>query len=116
MTTLTKQPEAVWKYLEWLGSKWYAVEAFFQGFTGPGGRRDSWGDPEVIKRWPLAAEIAQVLETSEAEEVPANLRFQEIDKAYSAHVGELLLNKMTPDQCAQRLKADLDDILSQPII
>jgi multiple sugar transport system substrate-binding protein len=116
MTTLAKHPEAVWRYLEWLGSHWYGVEAFMQGFTGPGGRRDTWGDPEVIKRWPLAKEIAGALETAEAEEVPANLRFQEVNAAYGAQVGEMLLNRMTPDECAERIKREVDDIMSQPII
>jgi len=116
MTTLTKYPEHVWRYLEWLGGQWFGVESHLQGFIGPGGRRDTWGDPRVIESFPLAAELVVLLETAEALQSPWNLRQQECHTTYKAIVDDLLLDKMTPEEAGQAVTKEIDKILAKPMI
>jgi multiple sugar transport system substrate-binding protein len=116
MTTLTKYPEHVWRFLEWLGGRWFGVESHLQGFIGPGGRRDTWGDPQVIKGFPLAAELVVLLETAEALQSPWNLRQQECHTAYRAILDDLLLDKMTAEEAGQKIVKDVGQILEKPMI
>ncbi len=116
MTTLTRYPEQTWEYLQWLGSQWYGLAAFHNGFTTPGGRKDTWGDPSVADKWPFAAEIAKVLEFSQAYENPWNLRHQEIQRAFNEVESRLYLGEMQPEQAVEAIVQAVDDVLSLPMI
>ena len=116
MTTLTKYPEQVWRFLAWLGGKWFGIESHLKGFIGPGGRKDTWGDPAVIKSFPLAAELAVLLETAEALQSPWNLRQQEAHAAYTAILDEMLRNKITPQEAGQRVVKQIGAVLAKSMI
>jgi multiple sugar transport system substrate-binding protein len=116
MTTLTKYPEETWDFLQWIGSQWYGLEAFHQGFTTPGWRKDTWGDPSVGQQWPFAKEIAAILEYSEAYENPWNLRHQEIQRVFNEIESRMYLGEIQPDEAADTIVTEIDKILAMPMI
>ncbi|MEA1904766.1 MAG: extracellular solute-binding protein, partial [Candidatus Hadarchaeota archaeon] len=116
ITTLAKEPEAVWEYLTWVSSTWFGVEAFKRGLTLPGPQREAWLSPEVTDEWPMAKEIVDILDHSEAAEIPWNLRGQEIDVTFTALTTELWVGDLTPEECADRLVQEINDILAKPML
>lgn len=116
ITTLTKHPEEVWEYLTWTGSDEVGIQAFKLGITLPGSTQESWTSPEVVEAWPLAEKIAKILVESEAAEVSWNLRDEEIDLAFNATTGECWIGDLTPQECADRLVSEINDILGMPML
>ena len=116
MTTITRFPEQAWEYMTWLGGEWFGVNAMLGGFIDPGGRRDAWSDPRMAELWALAPEVTALFENSEAEEVPWNLRHQEINRAFSGTAGEMFLNQIPIEEAAQIITDEIDEILSRPLV
>jgi multiple sugar transport system substrate-binding protein len=116
ITTMAKQPEAVWEYLTWVSSAEFGIKAFTLGLTLPGPRREGWLAKEVTDVWPLAKDIVAILDDSEAAQITWNLRDQEVDMAFNANTGELWVGDLTPAECAERATAEINDILEKPIL
>jgi multiple sugar transport system substrate-binding protein len=116
ITTTCQHPQEAWEWLQFMGGKWYGTQMFFQGFGAPGGRKDTWGDPDVVKKWPLAKEVAAVLETAEPQRYPWNLRDAEISSTSYAIVQDMLLNKMTGEEAGKRITAEIDKVLAKPML
>jgi multiple sugar transport system substrate-binding protein len=116
VTSLAKRPEEAWEYLQWLGSNWYGVQGFLDGYITPGGRKDTWNDPKVIDHFPFAQIVANALETAEPNVVPWNLRFQEIATTFGTLQSDLLYGKVTADECGQAMATEINKILAKPII
>jgi multiple sugar transport system substrate-binding protein len=116
MTTLTKHPEETWEFLQWIGSKWYGLAGFEGGFTTPGGRKDTWGDPIANEKWPFSKEVARILEFSEAYEIPWNYRHREIQRVFGEVEDAMYLGETLPEEAAESIVSRIDRILDKPVL
>ena len=100
VTVASKEPEAAFQFLTWIGGKEMNVQALIQGDKGPIARIDVWADERVYQKIPTYRKLKPIMENIEPDFVVANFRGEEFDNAFAQAYDAMELGKTQPDQTA----------------
>jgi ABC-type glycerol-3-phosphate transport system substrate-binding protein len=112
ITNLSKNPDAAFKFLTWIGGKEMNVQALVQGQKGPIARPDVWADDRIYGPNPTYKKLKPIMEAIEPDFVVGNFRGEEYDAAFIAVTDAVELGKIAPAdavaQCQSACQAVLD--------
>jgi ABC-type glycerol-3-phosphate transport system substrate-binding protein len=114
LTSQAKAPQEAWEFLKLICSQEAGVEKVLMGSGSPGGRPDVWGDKRMIDFEPWYTKGKEIMTEATAPNVAYNLRTPEVDTALIQRTGEIWLNKTTPQEGAETLNKEIQEILDQP--
>ena len=100
ITVASKQPEAAFTFLTWIGGKEMNVQGLIQGDKGPIARADVWADDRVYQKIPTYKKLKPIMENIEPDFVVANFRGEEFDNAFAQAYDAMELGKTQPEQTA----------------
>ena len=112
ITRNTRIPEQVFQWIKLVSGREMGVQMFLRGYAEPGCRSASWKDPRVLEGFPICAQIADSVDGAGPERLPWNLRIQECLDAWNKRTHALLLDEIKPDQCAQAICEDIQEVLA----
>lgn len=113
VTQASKNPEAAFTFLSWIGGKEMNVQGLAQGQKGPIAREDVWADDRIYAQNPTYKKLRPIMENIEADYNVGNFRGEDFDKAFSTSYDAMVLNKMTPDQAAAQIQKDCQAVLDK---
>ena len=110
----SKNRDAAWEVLKLECSQDAGVQKVLFGAGAPGGRPDSYDDPKLIEAFPGVKVVKYQLGLGWPEVIPWNLRGREMSTAIEQTLGNVWLNKMTPDQGVDATVKAMEDVLKLP--
>jgi hypothetical protein len=84
------------------------------GSGSPGARPDVWQDKRLTELDPWYSKANDILKVAKAPNMAFNLRTAEVDNVMSQRVTEIMLNKATPAEGAEKMTKEMQAILDQP--
>jgi len=113
ITTSSKNTDAAFKFLTWIGGKEMNVQALVQGLKGPIARADVWADDRIYAKVPTYKKLRPLMEAIEPDFVVANFRGEEFDTAYSSVTEAMILGKTMPEQAADEIAKACQAVLDK---
>jgi ABC-type glycerol-3-phosphate transport system substrate-binding protein len=113
ITTASKNTDAAFKFLTWIGGKEMNVQALVQGKKGPIARADVWADDRIYAKVPTYKKLRPLMEAIEPDFVVANFRGEEFDSAYSSVTDAMILGKIAPEQAADDIAKACQAVLDK---
>lgn len=104
ITNSSKEPEAAFEFLSWIGGKEMNVQGLIQEQKGPIARADVWADERVYETIPTYQKLRPVMENIEADFVVSNFRGEEFDAAFAQAYDAMELGNAQPDQTADEIQ------------
>ncbi|MBM3187606.1 MAG: extracellular solute-binding protein [Chloroflexi bacterium] len=104
-------PREAFQWIKFMSSREMGVQMLLGGYAEPGCRRASWGDPRVVERYPVCAEVADTADDAPREHLPWNLRTEECLGAWNSRVPALLADEIPPEQCAREICQAIEQVL-----
>ena len=106
--------DQVFQWIKFMSGREMGVQMFLGDFAQPGCRLASWKDTRVIARMPICAQLADVANEAQVERLPWNLRTRECLDVWNKSISSLLLNEITPRECANLLRRGINRVLAMP--
>jgi ABC-type glycerol-3-phosphate transport system substrate-binding protein len=114
LTTQAKEPGLAWEFLKSILTQEVGVQKVLMGSGSPGARPDVWQDKRLTELDPWYAKANDILKVAKAPNMAYNLRTAEVDNVMSQRVSEIMLNKATPAEGAEKMAKEMQAILDQP--
>ena len=113
VTTQAKQPEAAWKFLQYICTHEVGVQKVLMGSGSPGARPDVFTDPRLTTPYPWFKVGDKVMKEAVAPNIPWNERTTEVQAAIPQIEDEIWLNKIGPEDGATKLQQTIEGILKE---
>jgi ABC-type glycerol-3-phosphate transport system substrate-binding protein len=114
LTTQAKEPGLAWEFLKSILTQEVGVQKVLMGSGSPGARPDVWQDKRLTELDPWYAKANDILKVAKAPNMAYNLRTAEVDNVMAQRVTEIMLNKATPAEGAEKMAKEMQAILDQP--
>ena len=115
VTVSSKNPEEAFETLIFHSSLEFTVQGMLAGMSATVGRPDFFHDPRSLRINPQLAIISPVMDNIEADFTCANFRGPEFEREWGANYDLLIQNRVSPMECAEKIKKDCQDVLNRPI-
>ncbi|MGH2458515.1 MAG: ABC transporter substrate-binding protein, partial [Chloroflexota bacterium] len=113
VTTQAKQPEAAWKFLQYICSHEVGVQKVLMGSGSPGARPDVYKDPRLIKPYPWFKVGDKMMQQAKAPNIASNNRMTEIESVIPQITDEIFLNKIDPAAGATKIQQAIQNVLGE---
>jgi len=114
LTTQAKEPGLAWEFLKSILTQEVGVQKVLMGSGSPGARPDVWSDKRLTELDPWYAKANDIFKLAKAPNMAYNLRTAEVDTVMIQRVAEIMLNKVTPAEGAEKMTKEMQAILDQP--
>ncbi|MFH1086134.1 MAG: extracellular solute-binding protein, partial [Chloroflexota bacterium] len=112
----SKYPREAYDLIKLLCSKEVGVWSVFNNDFNPNARKSVWGNPEILKAFPIFDRCLKMMNASEGPfPMPYNLRFVEANDVFANVSNELFLAEVPFEQGMDRVQKEVQAILDLPL-
>ncbi|HEY3079276.1 MAG TPA: hypothetical protein VGM69_05155 [Chloroflexota bacterium] len=113
ITNASKEPEAAFQFLSWIGGKDMNLQGLIQGQKGPIARADVWSDDTLYEKLPTYRKLKPLMEDIEPDYVVGNFRGEDFDNAFAQAYDAMELNKASPADTANEIQKLCQGVLDK---
>lgn len=114
LTTQAKEPGQAWEFLKSLLTQEVGVQKVLMGSGSPGARPDVWQDKRLTELDVWYQKANDILKDAKAPNQAFNVRTAEVDNVMIQRTAEIMLNKVSPAEGAEKMQKEMQAILDMP--
>ena len=114
LTTQAKEPGQAWEFLKSILTHEVGVQKVLMGSGSPGARPDVWQDKRLTELDVWYQKANDILKDAKAPNLAFNLRTAEVDNVMIQRTAEIMLNKVSPSEGAEKMQKEMQTILDMP--
>ena len=108
-------PWGAWEVLKWACGDDMCTRRVLDGMGGPNGQKNTWNDPEILRRFPAYKIVADVMADVEPDWRCANFRGEEVGRPFGQYHSAVEANEMGAREAAAKITEETNKALALPL-